>query len=435
MNINRILATTLVVAALTLGCRGHITFLSEGYTTREGNWVALFGNSSNALVDTSSGATIYLDSVGRMHFSEDGTTAVWEHPMDGSARSLGPHHYGNFFGYAIRIQLMYADLTLDRPIPRKLPIQLETLPTAIAVSQHGTRIAVAEDDRLAIFDAGSGDVVATFSWESGEVLWITSLRFVSPTLVSASLKNTAESPVNPRARIVEFDIAEKTQTTTGTLESYRSWVSRRLSPSGNRLLLQSTENLRYGCRGATPVRTALHDAKTGMLIALLDESDPCGFPTADFLANDTIIMGWSQGGETYLHTFSQSGEEISSLHVDKGCRIDIAGEPTPGTIAVTVWTDHGTCQSPVDSPVDHLWKQERHTYLIRMDSAHRETLDPLLPWAIFWKTARTVDAGQLESKLFVGETEGWRGILKGKFKGEVVLKVLNPDTGELSKVY
>jgi hypothetical protein len=297
---------------------GDLESVSLTAVAPRGPWVALEGQARHRagyapqlLLDASSGRFVPTAVPPRdfwlaTWFSADGRWAVWLQPQSTGYR--GPY------------ELLRLDLRSPRPRPERTRLVYERLPTRLALSADGSRVAVALGRRLTIEEVPSGRLLAAARLPRALDRFRDFLRFVDSgrvRLFGSDLLTDDDAALRLAFEAGEMRAAGGVVVRTARIEGAADVD---VSPDGARILARRSDG-----------RFAVFDAGTG---AQLAELPPAGERSrASFLADGRIAL--ASGGEgKELRIFSPAGLPERTFRFPTAMALRVAGEPSPGRLLV-----------------------------------------------------------------------------------------------------
>ncbi|HET7453230.1 MAG TPA: hypothetical protein VFL12_10840 [Thermoanaerobaculia bacterium] len=197
-------------------------------------------------------------------------------------------------------------------------------------SPDARRLAIIASDRVAVWDAGSGRMLAAA--KPAAPLWKESRGFTGATFVGDDLLRIfAARPAAGGGTSIEFlelDVAAKRFRSTGSAGPFRRTFPIIASPDRSRLLVREA-------------RAAVHllDGETGRTIVVF--SGAASFRSACFLSDGRIVLFESENGAGRLRTLSADGAELSSFPVAGEERAWFVGETRPGQLMLAAFSGRG----------------------------------------------------------------------------------------------
>jgi len=354
---HRALSSTLwaVLGAATLALAGYSAWLWSAepkditradvvVAAPRGPWVAVGGPCAARLdyrpmflVDLNSGRHLRI-SAGLYHgwtsvaFSNDGGTSVWLAP--GGTRSW---------------QLMVADLRAEEPLVRATDMFFNEWPD-LELSASGQRLAVSEGHSLSVYDLESSRLLAAVRIDD----FPSHFRFVADDLVRVIVR-AAEASDPAKVKILELDVGARELRPTGSIVELAAPALVLLDRQWDRLLL--------GQRGERGLRWTLCDGRSGERSASVDAFEGRGWPL--FLDDGRLVRTSIPDDGTVLVEWSEAdGAPLTSVPVAAGSRALLGGEPTPGSVVVSVHAgdDQGFSLEGWSS------------YLVNLESGHSEEI-------------------------------------------------------------
>jgi hypothetical protein len=233
-----------------------------------------------------------------IEFSGDGRVAAW----------LQPHEV--FVGDP-EFDLYVRPLT-DDARAAWTGIRLQN-PKRFELSQDGSRVAVVQNDLLAVYDVKSRDVLA--SVRSTNVL---TLFFAAPDVVRV-IEAHGRKGRDTTLTVRELNIPAKTFVTTGTAQMPATFEAVSFSPDHSRMLVRGTSHILDG-RTAAPVATLPVQTK---------------WFSAAMLRDGTVIDSVSRDGKHHLRVFSRDGAQLHDIVLPGVTWASPAGQLPDGNVVLS----------------------------------------------------------------------------------------------------
>jgi len=305
------------VLAAGLGDLGRVAVTAAA---PRGTWIAVYGAARGRagydpefLLDVASRRAVRIAAVAPSFwpspwFSADGRWAVWLEPQWSDVRG-GP------------FELLRLDLRASGPRPERTRLIYERLPSELALSPDGGRVAVASGRRLTIEEVPSGRLLASAELPRELGRYGDFLRFADAGRVRlyGSDLFTNGDPAERGA----FEVGE-VRTAGGVVRTARIEEVEEVdsSPDGARILARRRSDGRF----------AVFDAGTGAVLAELPPADERS--RASFLADGRIaLVSGRQGKE--LRIFSPAYASERMFHFQNAMSLRLGGEPVPDRLIVT----------------------------------------------------------------------------------------------------
>jgi hypothetical protein len=272
-----------------------------------GTWIMVQGEARGAqpafLFDTATGRYQRAGADWRWPvLSPDGTRAFW-------LQSSGPR--SPFEG-------MIWNLSDPDSKPARTILSFPDTPTPF-LSEDGERLAAISGGLLSIYDLASGTNLG--SARLGDRRFYPRGYFLDRNRFRLFRDNLVVTPSARSVDILEFDVATKTLTVTGSIDLLKS-IFFTASPAGNRLLCHEGAGF------------SLRDARSGALLATLVDSIPTPRSPGRFLSDGRIVVPVVRGSEAHLELFNRDGRLERTVPIPARDRIALGGEAAPGKLVV-----------------------------------------------------------------------------------------------------
>jgi hypothetical protein len=321
-----------------------------------GPWISVVGRVAHRggidqsfLLDTKSGLFLrtgirhYLPDLA---FSADGTRAVYKGKTDGGRPSAS-------------FAVWMVDLGGNENVPRTMFTKIFTDHTwgSLRLSADGDRLAVWDENTLAVYDLPSGKqvVAVKLAAKATQRRW----GFVSPQRI----RLVSWSYPDPKAdrgdvHIDELDIESRRLVTVGRTIGFRTggYLLGAFDPANNRMISQVSED---GAQLLT-----LHDAVADRRLATLARNQKGLSWTNLFLADGRIALGMVEDGRAKLLLFTPQGAPIEPVDLGPAQRAAVGPQLAANQLFVRI-------------AADRLGDQSTNTTLLVDLSTGRAT--PLLP--------------------------------------------------------
>jgi len=287
---------------------------------RRGPWIAIYGSSRGRpgftpqfLLDISTGRSVRVNAPPQdfwpaNRFSSDGRWAVWLELQPGASRS-GPY------------ELLRLDLRAPRSRPERTRILYEHLPSLLAVSADGGRVAVVAGRRLTFEEVPSGRLLASAELPQELGRYEDSLQFVDPGRVRIygfDVLSNADPALRSGFEVAEVRLAGGGVVPLARLEKVEEVM---VSRDGERIVARRQSDGRF----------AVFEAGTGALMA---ELPPVGERSrALFLADDRIALV-SGATSKELRIFSSAFVPERTFRFANATSLRLGGEPAPDRLVV-----------------------------------------------------------------------------------------------------
>jgi len=347
-----------------------------------GEWIAVSGPARGRL-DVETGFALDLNGRSsfrlgsgpawaggsRTLFSADGRVAAWR------VRD----------GHAWRIR--YADLNALQDGAADSPILLES-GRRLVLSPAGDRLAAIEGDTLVVSELASGDLAGAARipdpWFPRDSV---AHYFVERDRARVLVLIDIAGDEAPSLKALEFDIADRTLTETGTVADAGYWFAATIDSDRDRLLLRTTS-----AGGEHTYRYV--DGRTLEPVGW-SAGRELGSPVR-MLADGRLLRRVDEGDASWLERLTPDGEIDARIRLPGTVRsVVIGAEPTTAAVAVAV-------SDREDSD------RERGDWLLRLidlESGEIRELGHGLPATPFiWDVLHTpLPAGSAAARLFLGE--------------------------------
>ncbi len=326
------------------------------------------GAQAAFLLDVDSGRVQRLGSLGVsrawLTFSPDGGTAVW-----GRCEGITPP--------ACELWAKNLHDATSPPWPTGIPIHLSRMrwtpgfeDAALTFSPDGTLLAVAEEERLIVYElkrtAGEAPVVAAVGAKLPDAVTFlpgNQLRF------HQHLSSSPEIMVEPGGwtEIKKLDLESRRLTETGRL------------PTGHGGARSPLRDVLF-YRRQFPYGFGLYDGESGRPLVEFERGDSV-FGWGRFLADGRLIVGhWSRhapgrpGGELTLLILSPEGQQLHQIERSGVWTTRLGGELSPGRILIG-WRQESPPRQAALQRIDALHLSDWTTYVLDADSGE---LSPLV---------------------------------------------------------